>query len=160
MIIGLNESIDGKLGIGRTFLRSSTSSAVMISKSRLSMTASLAMRLMRSSSRVLRLPLMRFQSGSVMPDFRVEFRTEEDDGGVLRPENDDEGPEGGELGMVCDRVGDGIGLLCEVGVVPMDCRPAIGYVRLASSSLVAGGFGLSFLRNRAEVVLGLAEGLL
>jgi len=59
--------------------------------------------------------------------------------------------------MVCDRVGEGIGLFCEFGVVPMDCRPAIGYIRLASSSM--GGFGLSFLRNRAAVVLGLAKGL-
>jgi len=49
---------------------------------------------------------MRLQSGSVVPDFRVEFRAELEEGGVPRPGGDEEAEAGG-LGMVCDRVGDG-----------------------------------------------------
>jgi len=46
--------------------------------------------------------------------------------------------------------------------VPVDCRPATptANVRLISSSLEVGGFGLSFFKNKAAVVFGLAEGLL
>ena len=53
---------------------------------------------------------MRFQPGSVVPDFRVELRAEEEEGGVLRPGGDEEA-EAGVLGMVCVRVGDGCGWL-------------------------------------------------
>jgi len=78
----------------RTFFNSSTSSALRISKSRLSMTASLAIRLMRSSSRVFRAPDKRFQPGSVLVDFLVENRDAEADPG--------------DMGSVCDREGDAI----------------------------------------------------
>lgn len=73
-------------------MKSSTSSAVSISKPRLSMTASLAMRLIKSSSLVLRGPELRFHPDSErLTDF-LEMRFDDDEGG------------GESLGRYCDFV--------------------------------------------------------
>ena len=81
---------------GETFLKSSTSSAVSISKPRLSTTASLAIRLIKSSSLVLSRPEFRFHPDSErLTDFLEMRLSDEDDGGGL-------------LSRYCDLVGDGV----------------------------------------------------
>lgn len=79
-----------------TFLKSSTSSALSISKPRLSTTASLAMRLIKSSSLVLSGPEFRFHPDSErLIDFLEMRLSDEDDGGEL-------------LSKYCVLVGDGV----------------------------------------------------
>lgn len=66
------------------------------------MTASEAMRLMRSSSRVSRLPDVRFQLGSVFPDLRTDARAAVD---MLLPRGEGAAGDGGR---VWERVGEGV----------------------------------------------------
>lgn len=67
----------------RTFLSSSTSSALRISHSRLSTTASLVSKLMRSSSRMLTDPNVRFHPSDVMDCPRLGSSARDDDAGVV-----------------------------------------------------------------------------
>ena len=124
----------------RTFFRSSTSSELRISKSRLSIAASLASRLTSSSSRKLTSVEERFHSGRELPGIGVDLSSDMD-----------------------GRLGEDVADVCPWLVIMLETPDVRAEEPGESSSFGSGGGGgafcLSFLRNSAAVfIFGLVYG--